>query len=255
MSSIGQHRPWVFVSVWHITHHVSRTRTETRIRRVRVAQVILANHLGFGSMSDDEFFGDELDSAFLDEVAAIEAAASVQVNPQQERSIRPSKRQRTPPSVIELSDSDAFDSFALDDEALKQIDQICAEQLDSRRSHPVAGPSRVVPARPSTKGSIQTTLFGDIVQPGSKKSFQRSHSKTSPKEEKRTKKWDHTMFAKTGWKSSKASGKGKGSFDAEQEGDLEEEVEFEQFPAPSAVIESVIAIFYIWSTANASSVR
>ena len=51
----------------------------------------------------------------------------------------------------------------------------------------------------------------------------------------KTKTWDRTAFAKTGWKSTKEKGKGKGrSFDEDEDGDEDEELdlEFAQFPAP-----------------------
>jgi len=47
---------------------------------------------------------------------------------------------------------------------------------------------------------------------------------------RKTKKWDHTAFAKTGRR--RKAGKGKEKENIDEEGDEEEVVEFQQFPAP-----------------------
>jgi ATP-dependent DNA helicase MPH1 len=95
-------------------------------------------------------------------------------------------------------------------------------------------------------------LFGDVLLPGASSSKAKAASSTrltAPKRSQfgqqapKTKVWDRTAFAKSGWKKpapkGKAKGKGKASFendddDAEEEfGNQEdEEMEFEQFPAP-----------------------
>lgn len=81
----------------------------------------------------------------------------------------------------------------------------------------------------------QTTLDGGVIQQpqagpsglaaGSSHPFGRRASKT--------KYWDQTAFAKTGWKSTKGGkGKGKGKQYSDDEEEGEEEIEFAQFPAP-----------------------
>lgn len=194
-------------------------------------------------MSSDDFFDDELDSAILKEVDAIEAAAIADFSSRNEKINPPStvgqqQRTRSTPVVIDLSDSEEFGSFALDDAQLQQIDRICAHHFSNSRDKPVASSSRIgLAQRSSSKCSLQTTLFGEILQPGvtvPKKTFQRTHSKAPPREERRTKQWDHTAFAKTGWR---AAGKRKGLFDGEDEENHEDEIEFEQFPAPIVSIE------------------
>lgn len=187
-------------------------------------------------MSSDEYFDDDIDPAILQELDLLEAAAFAR-NPPPANENNPPPLAGKQPTAIEISDLDDYGSFSLDDAQLKQFDDICAQNLDGR---PVAGPSHTAPRfaqRTSSKSTVQTTLFGEILQPGvktSNRTFQRTSSKAAQREEKRTKQWDHTVFAKTGWKSSK--GKQKLSFDADD--DVEpEEVEFEQFPNPTAAIE------------------
>ncbi|OBZ79668.1 hypothetical protein A0H81_00569 [Grifola frondosa] len=175
-------------------------------------------------MSSDDYFEDELDSAFLNEVDAIEAA---HVSPPKAKSIsytkRPSRRPATTPDVIEIEDSDDFGDFSLDDAAFQQIDQVCADkyrelhQQGVSNVQPIAGPSKGKLTRTASKGA-QMTLFGDLGYPSREK----------------TKQWDHTAFAKTGWRKPKEStekevGKGKGKL---VKNDDDEPLEFEQFPAP-----------------------
>ncbi|KAI0651647.1 hypothetical protein C8Q79DRAFT_49688 [Trametes meyenii] len=241
-------------------------------------------------MSSDEYFDDELDSAFINEVEAIEAAhiphantaaapcgklnaqatsrfkpaSATRLSVPQERvnsvnpapkATLPSKpplpRQPVPASaVIEVDDSsdygDAFDDVVLDDAALAQIDHIC-EQKSTRTSftqgqistQSAAGPSGTnsLVRRPS-KGA-QLTLFGDVAKdvdpaqipaPVTKQAFQRTRSRQMPLPglAKKTKQWDRTAYAKTGWRKPKDKGKGR-DLDDEHE---EEHIEFEQFPAP-----------------------
>ncbi|KDQ63860.1 hypothetical protein JAAARDRAFT_696340 [Jaapia argillacea MUCL 33604] len=115
-----------------------------------------------------------------------------------------------------------------------------------------APPTNRTFSRTTSKG-LQMTLFGDVLPPQASSSKSKSttdnQSRTKPvptrnpfgHHARKTKVWDHTEFAKTGWKKStgksvKGKGKGKGKAspddgidDADEE---EEEVEFEQFPAP-----------------------
>ncbi|OCH96604.1 P-loop containing nucleoside triphosphate hydrolase protein [Obba rivulosa] len=200
-------------------------------------------------MSSDEYFDDDLDSAFMTQVDAIEAAhASSSKQPEQTVSRPPAGRPATSREVIGSSDSDDFGSFdiELDDAELQRIDEICQNEVGrsaTTASRPVAGPSNPVQRRPS-KNAVQTTLFGDTVPEASSKpkssgttshnTLQRttSGSRTlSAGRARKTKQWDHTEFAKTGWKKGK-KGKGKGLASFDDEGREEETVEFEQFPAP-----------------------
>lgn len=196
-------------------------------------------------MSSDDYFEDELDSAFLNEVDAIEAAQISATNGRKPSPVElPPTRPVSPRSVIEISDSDPFDVFDFDVAELQDIHE--REQRGSR----APGPSTL--GRATSKTTVQTTLFGDIVQenatkgrsskPPSKAHMERSNSSSrNPFGERtrKTKRWDHTAFAKTGWKQSaedkaKRKAKAKASFDHDYGGGSEEEepVEFEQFPAP-----------------------
>ena len=89
------------------------------------------------------------------------------------------------------------------------------------------------------QGDLHRTDLSTRRRLGSRKPMSRTNSSVrSPfaGRPKKTKQWDHTAFAKYGWK--KPKGKGKASFDdgEDEEEDVDEPVEFEQFPAPSAAV-------------------
>lgn len=196
-------------------------------------------------MSSDGYF-DDFDPSLLNELDAIEAAH-----------FSPSKD--GPPKAPPLSrvdTSDFFDdTFDIDESELQQLDTFIEDAYRGRAA-PVAGPSRNWNATATTsKGKLQTTLFGDILPQEASSSktkstaaplartrtMQRSSSKKNPfgQQAPKTKTWDRTAFAKTGWRKSAKTAKGKGkektraSLDEEDEGEVDDEdVEFEQFPAP-----------------------
>lgn len=196
-------------------------------------------------MSSDGYFEDDIDSALLNELDAIEAAH-----------FSPSKDNRPrAPLTRTSSGSDFFDdsTFDIDEAELQRLD-IFIEDSYQGKVAPIAGPSRTT-SNASTRGMLQTTLFGDVLQPGPSsgraKAISSSSSSSSTKhaapktsqfgqQAPKTKVWDRTAFAKSGWKRpAPDKGKGKGSFgddddDNEEEFDNEddEEMEFEQFPAP-----------------------
>ena len=210
-------------------------------------------------MSDDDYFDDELDSAFLNAVDAIEAAhvppaaaaASAIVpgshstsRPSSSTSITPSSlsgsklvlqssysapkpsSSRAPPAdVIELDDSsdygDLFDDVVVDDAALAKIDELCRQEYSRNgrgngqtSAQPVAGPSKPNGlARRSSKGA-QLNLFGEVAterEPpkgpaqSTRQPFQRTRSRQMPLpgQARKTKKWDRTAYAKTGWRKPK----------------------------------------------------
>ncbi|KZT06380.1 P-loop containing nucleoside triphosphate hydrolase protein [Laetiporus sulphureus 93-53] len=198
-------------------------------------------------MSSDEYFDDELDSAFLQEVDAIEAANTSYSAPA--RMAKHANKLVLPHDVIVLSDSDSFtavDSGTADPESVAQT----RGGNDRHDAQPIAGSSAV--HRTSSKGRLQTTLFGDVLQknaskskihnkPVSKAPVERSHSGNRHQvggRTKKTKQWDHTAFAKSGWRQSAAEKKRKAKSklfcneEEEEDGGEEEPVEFEQFPAP-----------------------
>ncbi|KAI0085640.1 hypothetical protein BDY19DRAFT_964916 [Irpex rosettiformis] len=200
-------------------------------------------------MNSDEYF-DDLDSAFLQEVDAIEAIHT-QLKPT--RTQTPTRLPQTRPSpakrpirsdVIEIDDSDDFGSFFIDEQDLEIIDKLTNEALQSRPS--IAGPGRTTFARTSSRATLQTTLDGSILSESERKnssssrqSMQRNNSNVYNGfvgQSRTTKQWDRTAFAKSGWrKPQNAKGKEKalGSFDEEIEDEEEgEPEEFEQFPSP-----------------------
>ncbi|KAF9042103.1 hypothetical protein BJ165DRAFT_1485614 [Panaeolus papilionaceus] len=194
-------------------------------------------------MSEDEYFGfdDDFDASALQQLDAIEAAAisPKKTNPTQSNPplapIQPPKRPQP------LRQDSSFDdiTFNVDDSELLRLDNFI-EHAYQGKAQPMLGPSRA-----STSNKQQTTLFGDILPPppptasSSKprapieriKSSGPSHGLFGHKAPK-TKKWDHTEFAKTGLKGP-ARKKGK---DKETENEYhDQDVEFEQFPQPLAI--------------------
>ncbi|KAG2160089.1 uncharacterized protein EDB93DRAFT_1113395 [Suillus bovinus] len=183
--------------------------------------------------SSDYGFDDELDSAVLNELDIIEAAHRPQIrNPP-----KPLPPATKPPKFLDEEDSFLDLSLEIDDAELQRIDTFI-DAVYKGNAQPVAGPNKN--ERPPSKNTMQRTLFGDIVQPtasssrqspSKRSSLQRIRSsprKTFGQQAPRTKQWDHTVFAKSGWKNPKTV-KGKGRDDGDD--DLEN-VEFEQFPAP-----------------------
>lgn len=199
---------------------------------------LLFNFPGFeySVMSSSDYgFDDELDSHILNQLDSIEAAHRAP----------PRYPVKPPPSVKKaptepLDEEDSFFDLSLDidEEELQRLDTFI-DAAYKGHAPPVAGPSNL--AKSSSKNTVQTTLFGNIAQPTASSSKQSpskraplSRTKSSPRnpfgqQAPQTRHWDHTAFAKSGWKKSK-SAKGKGRNDSD--GGDEEHVEFEQFPAP-----------------------
>lgn len=168
-------------------------------------------------MSSDGYFdGDDLDDAAFEELDAIEAAL---LSP-----ARVPTHDPTPPS----REGSVYDlTFDIDENELQKLDEFI-ENAYQGKAQPIAGPSR-------NTAKHQTTLFGDILPPtSSKPKSQLQRTKSTPKnpfgqQAPKTKQWDQTAFAKSGLKQGKAKGKGRMYDDGEED---EENIEFEQFPAP-----------------------
>ncbi|KAF9480455.1 P-loop containing nucleoside triphosphate hydrolase protein [Pholiota conissans] len=189
-------------------------------------------------MSSDGYFDDddEFDNAALAELNAIEAA-HFSSNKQGSRTAigRPASP-IVPSSSKTVSQEISFDdiSFDFDEVDLAPLDTFIADAYQGK-TEPVAGPSKLSRTPSSTK--VQTTLFGDVLHSvaststnKAKQPLERTKSTSrNPfgKQAQKTKQWDHTQFAKTGIRKAKSS-KGKGKMGDDEE----EEVEFEQFPAP-----------------------
>lgn len=199
-------------------------------------------------MSSDGYFDDdEFDESALMQLDAIEAA---HFSPRKETvPVKPPIRQPAtpaaapPPKAVNALDTDDsyFDSsFNLDAADLAKLDTFIEDTYQGK-AKPVTRPVNM--ARSTSNNKLQTTLFGDILQPtpstssSKPKSQQMERTKSTPRnpfgqQAQKTKEWDHTQFAKTGVRKSKsAKGKGKGKANDDDE-DEEEDIEFEQFPAP-----------------------
>ncbi|KAJ6604410.1 hypothetical protein DFH09DRAFT_1122594 [Mycena vulgaris] len=168
-------------------------------------------------MSSDGYFDDDaLDAAALKQLDAIEAAHS-----------------RPPPTREASFDVDDFTFGDIDEGELERLDTFIQDTYQGR-AQPVAGPSRT-----SSHGTLQTTLFGEILPASAPKAprTQLQRTKSMPRnpfgqQAPKTKKWDQTAFAKSGMKRAKAKGKGRTAYNNDDEEEEEEAIEFEQFPAP-----------------------
>ncbi|KAI6045135.1 hypothetical protein EDC04DRAFT_2638648 [Pisolithus marmoratus] len=167
--------------------------------------------------SDDYYFDDELDSGILNQLD-VSKLRTVQTR-------KPPPKPNPPPTVgLEADDSYVDLTLDLDETELKRLDSLVN---DAYRGKPATGAGPTNTSRSNTqRSSLQTTLFGDILQPtpstsratdaraSTKPNSRNPFGEPAPK----TKTWDHTAFAKS-----------VADFHDSQE---EQEVEFEQFPAP-----------------------
>lgn len=203
------------------------------------------------AMSSDGYFeGDDFDPSLLNELDAIEARHfSPSRNTTQPAHIDPPATPLVSTRAAPLARADTSDffddSFAIDDAEFQRLDTFIEDAYQGKAG-PVAGPSTV--SRSASK--VQMTLFGDVLPQeasSSKAKATPSRGLTKQPSVKRsqfgqqapkTKTWDRTAFAKSGWKKQpkgkgKDKGKGKGSFDGDEDDvEDEEEADFEQFPAP-----------------------
>lgn len=183
-------------------------------------------------MSSDGYFdGDDgFDEEALGQLDAIEAA---HLSPSKKLPLSPF------PASKPLSAQDSFYDLSLDvdENELAQLDNFIQDAYQGR-AQPVtaAGPSRF--SRSTSGNKLQTTLFGEIMQPvapsTSNKGSTIERVKSVPRnpfgqQVPKTKKWDQTAFAKSG--GSKGKGKGKAR-QADDDEDGEDAMEFEQFPNP-----------------------
>ncbi|KAJ7706436.1 hypothetical protein B0H17DRAFT_1037209 [Mycena rosella] len=156
-----------------------------------------------------------LDDAALQQIDAIEASHN-----------------RPPPTREASFDVEDFTFGDIDERELERLDTFIEDTYQGK-AQPVAGPSRT-----ASYGTLQTTLFGEVLPPSAPKAPrpQVQGTKSAPRnpfgqQAPKTKKWDHTAFSKSGLKRRKSSkGKGKAAHNHEEEEG--EDVEFEQFPAP-----------------------
>lgn len=177
-------------------------------------------------MSSDGYFEDDsFDAAAFEQLDAIEAAHN-----------SPTKPPEAHDSPEPLATQNSFYFDDIDDNELARLDDFIEDAYQGK-AQPIPGPSRT-----SSRGTLQTTLFGDVLRPETSAGSSRTQSGSQIQRTKstrnvfghqapKTKQWDQTAFAKSGLKRAKSKGKGKGRVSHEGEGE-EEEFEFEQFPAP-----------------------
>ena len=184
--------------------------------------------------SPNSYWGDEeLNSAVLNELAVIEAT---QVASTSRPLARRSPSKTVPPPFTNPDSDDIFDlTFNVDMQDLQELDA-AIEKDYTRKGAALTSKSPSSNAFGRSLSNRQTTLFGDVISPRSSSSNKPSSSRrvaqqTSPgrSTDRKEKKWDHTAFAKTGVKRKVGKRKAK---DLDEEGDEEDAVEFEQFPAP-----------------------
>ncbi|KAJ7783523.1 hypothetical protein DFH07DRAFT_726924 [Mycena maculata] len=164
-------------------------------------------------MSSDGYFeDDDFDDAVLQQLDKIEAS-------------------QRPPTREPSFEVDDFTFGDIDESELARLDTFIEDTYQGK-APPVAGPSRT-----TSRTTLQTTLYGEVLPPPPPKvpRTQIQRTKSTPRnpfgqQAPKTKKWDHTEFAKSGWKGVKSRGKGKTVNDEDEE--EQEAVEFEQFPAP-----------------------
>jgi len=171
---------------------------------------------------------DEINPAVLNELAAIEAS---QVASTSNPVVRKPSVNVVPPPLTAADSDDLFDlSFDVGVQDLQRLDA-AIEQDYRRKAGSIS--SGALTTRPLS--GRQTTLFGDVISPRTSPSRKPPSSRRNAQQRKsptrqvnrKNKKWDHTAFAKTGKRQ-----KGKGKENLDEEGNEEEVVEFEQFPAP-----------------------
>jgi hypothetical protein len=156
---------------------------------------------------------EDVDSAYWDEVDAIEARALQQDKP-----------------TGTFDDSvDQFDSFALDDAVLAELDR-----LEAAATQPPPNTHWTAPA--SKPLSKQTTLLGGFVQPPpkAKPSQGRTEQGQAAKSTRpnKTKIWPKDAFTKNGWRIDRKKEMNKGKRRDESDEEEAETIAFEQFPEP-----------------------
>ena len=236
-------------------------------------------------MSDDYFFDDDdLDnSAFIAGLDAFEATHNLQQQQQQVAKsapapapapgpvFRPPSRfapvpaaniPRPKPPVVEVIDVSDEDEYKFDDSSdlrnanWEEFDQRVEAQAQQPQNATgmVPGSSTRQFTRTASGKLQQQTLWGLPAPPENRNKLPpRQKGKTM----KKTKTWDRTAYAKTGWrnpnkgKNKTTDSDGEGVEEEEQE---EERVEFEQFPLPTDLGEVLLCLVLITGGLNVSFV-
>lgn len=188
----------------------------------RVQTTTLVGGISVASMSDyDEYF-DSIDEEALAQLRELEESHEAPGPSKAPARASMSKR----PAASE-DDSELFE-FSLDNAELAQLEEAAIKQHNSpAKASSTTAFSRV------TSNPRQLNLRGEYVeeqpaqrQPQSRPAFGQRLNKT--------KVWDSTAFAKTGWKSTKPpkNAKGKGKATMEQDMDEEEYVDLDGLATP-----------------------
>jgi len=207
-------------------------------------------------MSDDYFFDDDDfdNSAFIAGLDAIEATHNLQQQQVTKPApvpalpsrpvfrppsrpapvLAPSTSRPKPPAVaIDISDDEYRfdDSFDLENANWEEFDQRTESQVQQpqNKTGPVPGPSTTRQFRRTSSGKLQQqTLWGLRAPP---EGLGKLPPRQKGKMMKKTKTWDRTAYAKTGWRNpNKGKNKEFNSDGEEAEEEEEEGVVFEQFP-------------------------
>jgi ATP-dependent DNA helicase MPH1 len=173
-------------------------------------------------MSDyDEYF-DTIDDDVLAQVDALDTTGNFGQPPNKPSATSTKKPSKSASNGTPGDSDSAFFDLTLDGDDMKELEEAAVRRLNAQ-----PGPSR-------QGGSRQIDLHGKTLPPQSpQKPVQ--HRPVFGQKMKKTKVWDQTAFAKTGWKSTKPikgkKGKGKAAADDENDGD-EECVDLDDVPAP-----------------------
>jgi ATP-dependent DNA helicase MPH1 len=182
-------------------------------------------------MSSDYFDDENISPEVFEELDAIEAAY---FSPSK---LPPPRRLQSVSSHQSSSDGFGFD---IDESELARLDKFIEDEYNAK-SVPAPGRTNIGLGAPS----MQTNLFGEVIPSSSTSKSQKVAppkrlERTQPtsrnpfgQQARKTKVWDHTEYAKTGFKRTKSKGKEKqkGVFTDDHE-EYDEPEEFEQFPAP-----------------------
>jgi len=174
------------------------------------------------TMSDyDEYF-DTIDEGILAQVDELDAAGTTAQSSNISRPAVPTRESSKSVSIATNGEEDtALHDLTLDMSDMDELEEAAAQQLRSRAG---PGPS-------AQRAYMQTKLQGGKLPP---QSPQRQPQRRPPfgQKSKKTKVWDQTAFAKTGWKSTKTSKSKKGKGRAGDDENDEECVDLDDVPAP-----------------------
>lgn len=183
-------------------------------------------------MSEYDDYFDSIDDDILEDLNALETSHQTNSATSKPSSTKkPVKGAPKKPETPHTDTDSAFDDFSFDTEELKRVEDAAMKQANAQ-----AGPSRWIEPVGNTNTSKQINLHGNFVRSQSPQR-QVQHRPAFGQKLQKTKVWDQTAFAKTGWKSTKppkdrrSRSKNKSSGDNALEED-EDYVDLEGLPEP-----------------------